>query len=42
MELHKMNPIAAFLTLDWLIREPEQAIESLKHGYDFIKTDTGS
>jgi hypothetical protein len=42
MELHNMNPIAAFLTLDWLMREPERAKESLKHGYDFIETDSES
>ena len=42
MELHKMNPIAAFLTLDWLIREPERAKESLKHGYDYVETDSQS
>ena len=38
MESHGMNPIAAFLTLDWLIREPQRAKESLNRGHDFIKT----
>ena len=33
---HRMNPIAAFLTLDWLIREPQAAQESLKKGHDQI------
>lgn len=30
-----MNEIAAYLTLDWIIREPDKAIESLKKGHDF-------
>jgi hypothetical protein len=33
---YEMNPIAAFLTLDWLLREPEKAVESLQRGYDTI------
>jgi hypothetical protein len=33
---HAMNPIAAFLTLDWLIREPEKALASLNKGHDKI------
>jgi hypothetical protein len=37
---YKMNPIAAFLTLDWLSRDPKQARISLEHGYDFINTGT--
>lgn len=28
----KMRPAAAFLALDWLIREPEKASKSLKRG----------
>ncbi|MBQ8245658.1 MAG: hypothetical protein IJZ42_00810 [Lachnospiraceae bacterium] len=28
----KMKPVGAFITLDWIIREPEKAIESLKRG----------
>ena len=36
MAEHSMNPIAAFLTLDWLIREPEKAKESLKKGHDKV------
>ena len=31
-----MNPIAALLTLDWLLKEPEEARASLKRGYDKI------
>lgn len=33
---HGMNPIAAFLTLDWLVREPERALESLRRGHDRV------
>lgn len=33
---HNMNPVAAFLTLDWLLREPEEAIASLRKGHDYI------
>lgn len=28
----KMRPVAAFLALDWLIRDPEKAIKALKRG----------
>jgi len=31
-----MNPIAALLSLDWLIKEPEEAKAALKRGYDEI------
>jgi hypothetical protein len=34
---HGMNPIAAFLTLDWLIKEPEAALASLARGHDWIE-----
>ena len=27
-----MNPIGAFITLDWLMREPEKAKEALNKG----------
>lgn len=30
----KMQPVGAFTTLDWLIREPTKALEALKRGYD--------
>jgi len=33
---HGMNTIAAFLTLDWLVREPEKARRSLRKGHDRI------
>jgi hypothetical protein len=36
MEEHGMNPIAAFLTLDWLMREPEKAKVSLARGHDRV------
>lgn len=31
-----MNEIAAYLTLDWIIREPDKAIKSLKKGHDIV------
>ena len=31
-----MNPIAAFLTLDWLLREPKKAKKTLTKGHDKI------
>lgn len=36
-----MNEIAAYLTLDWIIREPDKAIESLKKGHDFVESSSG-
>jgi hypothetical protein len=33
---HRMTPIAALLTLDWLIRDPEHAKKSLKKGHDIV------
>lgn len=38
-ESYKMTTIAVFLTLDWLIREPEPARKSLSKGNDFIYPD---
>lgn len=32
VEKFDMKPIGAFLTLDWLIREPEKALENLNKG----------
>lgn len=32
IENFKMNPIGAFITLDWIMREPEEAIEKLNDG----------
>lgn len=37
MNEHTMNAIAAFLTLDWLNREPDKALAALKKGHDWIK-----
>ncbi len=34
---HGMNPIAALLTIDWLIRDPNAALRSLKKGHDIHK-----
>lgn len=36
MEKHSLKPIAAFLTLDWLAREPEKARAALARGHDRI------
>lgn len=36
MEELEMNPIAAFLALDWLVREPDEAKQTLARGYDRI------
>ncbi len=33
---HGMNPIAAFLTLGWLTREPQAARASLAKGHDHV------
>lgn len=32
VEKFKMRPVAAFLVLDWLTREPEKAAKALKRG----------
>lgn len=32
---HAMNEIAAYLTLDWIVKEPNKALASLKKGHDF-------
>jgi len=32
IEEFKMKPIGAFITLDWIMREPEKAIENLNRG----------
>ena len=37
MREHGMNPVAALLTLDWLVREPEKASASLRKGHDRIR-----
>jgi hypothetical protein len=33
---HNMNEVAAYMTLDWIIKEPEEAIVSLKRGHDTV------
>ena len=38
IEEHGMNEVAAFLTLDWIKKEPEMAILSLQKGHDFVKS----
>lgn len=35
---HGMNEVAAYLTLDWIIREPDKALESIKRGHDFVES----
>ena len=32
IEKFKMKPVGAFITLDWIMREPEKAIENLNRG----------
>lgn len=32
MKTRKMKYLAALLTIDWLLKEPEKAVESLKNG----------
>jgi len=34
---HNMKPIAAFLTLDWLLRAPAEAAASLARGHDRLE-----
>jgi hypothetical protein len=41
MHEHGMNPIAALLTLDWLKREPAQALASLRSGHDQVVGQPG-
>lgn len=33
---HSMNEIAAYITLNWILEEPEKAISSLEKGHDRI------
>lgn len=37
MNEHGMNEVAAYLTIDWIMREPTHALKSLRKGHDFIK-----
>jgi len=32
-----LQPVAVFLTLDWLLRDPEQAVAALRRGYDHVE-----
>ena len=32
IEKYKMNPIGAFITVDWIMREPEKATKELNRG----------
>jgi hypothetical protein len=34
---HNMNELAAFLTLDWIKKSPNEAISSLKKNHKYIK-----
>jgi hypothetical protein len=36
-----MNPVAAFLALDWLNREPEKALQILDKGHDSVRVHRG-
>ena len=38
----RMNPVNAFLTLDWLKREPKKAKRALSGGFDKIIVNTDS
>lgn len=40
MTENSMNEIAAYLALDWIIREPDQALKSLKKGHDIVEFPT--
>jgi hypothetical protein len=37
IEEYRFGPIAAFLDMDWLIREPEEATKALARGYDIVE-----
>jgi hypothetical protein len=41
MQEHGLNPMAAFLTLDWLKREPGPARASLRRGHDLVVGPSG-
>jgi len=34
---HRLKPVAAFLSLDWLLREPERAKATLQRGFDSLR-----
>jgi hypothetical protein len=33
---YKLNPVAGFLTLNWLLKEPEAALALLARGFDTV------
>ena len=37
MQERHLTPIAAILTLDWLVREPQKALEAIVRGADVVK-----
>jgi len=39
---YDMNVIAAFLTLEWLLEDPEIALQAISEGYDQIDVGAGS
>lgn len=34
---HGMNPVAAYLALDWLLKDPESALIPLTRGHDWVR-----
>ena len=36
MQERHMKPVAAFLTLDWLLKEPAAALKALARPYDVV------
>ncbi|HTK09753.1 MAG TPA: hypothetical protein VL485_21455 [Ktedonobacteraceae bacterium] len=36
MDEHNFRPVGAFLTMDWIMREPDQALRALARGYDRV------
>lgn len=38
MEERGLNPLAALMTLDWLLREPELARATIERGFDRVVT----
>jgi hypothetical protein len=38
---YQFTPPNAFVTLDWLIREPAKAVKALSEGYDIIEIEPG-
>lgn len=35
---YRFHPVAALLTMDWLLSEPDAAVAALRHGYDLVET----